>query len=271
MKVHELLEQSAQRWPTRPAVVDGLGALDYRALNDAVSDAQRRLEELGVEPGHGVGVMGRNGRSFIVGVFAALRCGATVLPLSPRLPQAELDSILAVARVHAVLDDVRGAPPVAGETAPVPVQGAAPMRFAWTSADRRRACVEVVDDAAFVRFTSGTTGESKGVVLSHQGVIERTAAANRGLALTDADVVVWVLPMAFHFFVSICLYLRVGATIVVCPDHFAETILEQADRHGGTFLYAAPLHYRLLAADTTWHGVPCPVRRAVSTSIALPP
>jgi len=75
--------------------------------------------------------------------------------------------------------------------------------------------------------------------------------------------------MAFHFFVSIILYLRVGATIVVCPDHLAETILEEANRHRGTLLYASPLHYRLLAADAS--GVRFEsLRRAISTAITLP-
>jgi acyl-coenzyme A synthetase/AMP-(fatty) acid ligase len=76
--------------------------------------------------------------------------------------------------------------------------------------------------------------------------------------------------MAFHFFVSIVLYLQVGATIAICPDHLAETLLDVTRRQGGTFVYASPLHYRLLAADASGRRAPT-LRRAVSTSAALAP
>ena len=73
-----------------------------------------------------------------------------------------------------------------------------------------------------MRFTSGTTGTSKGVVLTHRDVLERTRAANSGLGLTCEDKILWVLPMAYHFYVSIILYLEVGATVIVSADYLAE-------------------------------------------------
>ncbi len=270
MGVYEFLERSAAQWPYRSAVIDRHGEVDYRTLHEQVAEVREQLRRMGVEAGHAVGVMARNGLGFIAGAFAALGCGATVLPISPALRRAELDALLREARVHAVLHDGTGPDPEGGERSEVAIPGRAPLRLTWTGAERGDPCVGIVPDAAFVRFTSGTTGLAKGVVLSHRGVIERTAAANRGLGLTCEDVIIWVLPMAFHFFVSIALYLRVGAAIVVCPDHFAETLLAEANRHRGTFLYAAPLHYRLLVADRSGKRFET-LRRAVSTAIALPP
>src|ERR1035437_235221 len=105
-----------------------------------------------------------------------------------------------------------------------------------------------VPDAAFLRFTSGTTGAAKGVILTHQGVLERTRAANAGLGLTPRDRVLWVLPMSYHFYASILLYLEAGSTIVVGPDYLAESILEAAWKHEATFLYVTPMHVRMLSA-----------------------
>jgi len=65
------------------------------------------------------------------------------------------------------------------------------------------------------------------------------------------------------------LYLSCGCTIVVCRDHLAETVLADANRHGATFLYAAPMHYQMLAADTSGLGFP-ELKRAISTSFGLP-
>lgn len=143
------------------------------------------------------------------------------------------------------------------------------MDFAWSGLDRNRPCVGITSDAAFVRHTSGTTGKARGVVITHTGVLERTAAANRGLTIGCDDTIVWVLPMAFHFFVSIVLYLRYGATIAICPDHFAGTLLDVANRHGGTLLYASPFHYRLLASDESPARFDT-LQRAISTSSLLP-
>ena len=101
-------------------------------------------------------------------------------------------------------------------------------------------------DAAFIRPSSGTTGRSKGVVISHRAVFERIDAANQGLKLNEEDKVLWVLPMAFHFLVSIILYIKYGTGIIISDDFYAESVLENANKHKATMLYASPLHYRLL-------------------------
>jgi acyl-CoA synthetase (AMP-forming)/AMP-acid ligase II len=269
-KVQQILAHSAEAWPQRAAVVDGRGVLDYGTLRQLTEDVRRQLQERGISEGHGVGVMARNGRSFIIGAFAALGCGATVLPMSNRLRKAEWEALREAAPLHAVFDDLSGPRLLGDHGHDVEVGGGPPMRLTWTGADRAKPFVDIVPDAAFVRFTSGTTGDCKGVVLSHATVLERISAANRGLALSCEDTVVWVLPMAFHFFVSIVLYLQVGATIAICPDHLAETLLNVTRRQGGTFVYASPLHYRLLAADASGRRAPT-LRRAVSTSAALAP
>ena len=62
---------------------------------------------------------------------------------------------------------------------------------------------------AYLRFTSGTTNRRKGVILGHDAILERLKAANRGLEIvTPADRILWLLPMAHHFVVSILLYLE---------------------------------------------------------------
>ena len=122
---------------------------------------------------------------------------------------------------------------------------------------------------AFIRFSSGTTGRSKGIVLSHERLVERIRAANRGLRITPEDRVVWILPMAHHFAVSIMLYLLNGATTVVVKSHLAEDVLSAARAHAGTVLYGAPFHHALLAAERS--GLPWPtLRLAVSTAATLP-
>ena len=128
-----------------------------------------------------------------------------------------------------------------------------------------------IKDAAFVRFTSGTTGQSKGVVLTHRDVLERTRAANSGLRLTGEDKILWVLPMAYHFYVSIILYLEVGATVIVNADYLAENILDAAAKHQATFLYVTPMHVRMLNGEKSGRALPPSLKRVMSVSSRLDP
>jgi long-chain acyl-CoA synthetase len=123
-------------------------------------------------------------------------------------------------------------------------------------------------DPAFIRFSSGTTGKAKGVVLSHATLLARIRAGNRRMEIGPADRVIWILPMAHHFAVSIMLYLLNGAVTVIVGSHLAEDLLTAGREHGGTVLYGAPFHHALLAAEPS--GRPWPgLRLAVSTAAPL--
>ncbi len=270
MNVSAIISRSADMWPEKTAVIDRHGRLDYRTLSANVLSLTDKLRKSGVEPGHGVGIMTRNSREFIIAAFAAMRSGATILPILHQIRRQELDGLLGTTGLHAVIDDGSGIRPSGGPFSDLEIAGADTLRLTWTDAGKTRLFADFVDDPAFVRFTSGTTGSSKGVVISHKGILERTAAANKGLALSSEDTVICVLPMAFHFLVSTVLYLEAGATIVICPDHLAGTILDLANMHSATFLYASPMHYRLLCADNSGRGLKS-LKRAVSTSSGLPP
>jgi acyl-coenzyme A synthetase/AMP-(fatty) acid ligase len=124
-------------------------------------------------------------------------------------------------------------------------------------------------DPAFIRFSSGTTGTSKGVILSHRTLLERVAAANRGLGIHAGDRILWLMPMAHHFAASIVLYLAQRATIVLVGSTLASDVLAAAHRHAATVFYGSPFHHAVLAADgsaLTWPSL----RLSVSTAAALP-
>jgi long-chain acyl-CoA synthetase len=128
--------------------------------------------------------------------------------------------------------------------------------------------VSHVEDAALIRFTSGTTGTAKGVILSHESINERVIAANRKLNLGPKDTVIWVLSMAYHFVVSILLYLRYGCRICICEEFLADVILDDVERCNGTFLYVSPTHIRMLAADTSARSLES-IHTVISTSTGI--
>ncbi|MGB0914806.1 MAG: class I adenylate-forming enzyme family protein, partial [Crocinitomicaceae bacterium] len=265
--VYRLLKDTALQWPDNPAIHDEFGTISFKSLELEVEKLKRELVAFGVAPGMGVGVMARNSRNFIIGVFAVLGCGAAVMPVSHQLKAAEINEILEKTKLHAVLDDYSGIQPL-DNADQVVAMGIGNMRFGLTGIPSDMVFASHVDSPAFIRYTSGTTGVSKGVVISNKSVLERTAAANKSLQLNENSNVVWVLPMAYHFVVSIVLYIRYGAAISIVKSFMAQSVLEMTNQFNGTMLYASPMQIRLLAADRSDAMMPS-LTKVISTSAGI--
>ena len=270
MNVYETLSHAARQWPDRPAIIEAGGSLDYQSLWLEIEALRVQLARRGVREGQGVGVRARNGRAFVIGALAALGCGAIVMPIHHQIKPDELAEMLARAPLWAILDDGSGPKETGKNTHRALLAGGNGLGFTRVEGPQDR-LAPWVRNAAFVRFTSGTTGAAKGVVLTHDAVLERIHAANSGLGLTREDRVLWVLPMAYHFYVSILLYLAAGAAIIVSADYLAESILDAAWRHEATFLYLTPMHVRLLTAESSGRSMPQALKRVMSVSSRLDP
>jgi len=123
---------------------------------------------------------------------------------------------------------------------------------------------------AFIRFTSGTTSVRKGVVLSHKTIRDRTDAVNKIFKITEKDTVLWLLPMAYHFAVTIMLFLRHGATIDIAIGIPYSNILKNLISDSITFTYATPFHYSEIIKTTDKSiKIPNKVRMMISTAMPL--
>lgn len=248
MNIFSIIHQAANKWGDKVAIYDEYGTLSFSALEKEVDQLTSKLKSLGVAEGNSIGVMARNSRQFIIGIFAGLGCGAVVMPLSHQMRKLEIEQIISEAELHFLIDDKSGQPPLEKVKEELDMTIGS-FRFSETSIEKTKPFAPHINNPAFIRFTSGTTGKSKGVVVSHKAVFERIEAANKALNLGSSDTVVWVLPMAYHFMVSIVLYINYGTAIAITKDFLAKTILEYTTKFNGTLLYASPMHIRMLAGD----------------------
>ncbi len=239
----------------RPALVADGVTITYGELLERVFKVAAWLDRCAGFRRSGVprvGLACGNGVDYIVLALGILRAGGCLVPLADELTEVERQEIIdRTALCGMIVGSSDGAQWVAFE-----------------SVDLANEAEFSALDPAFVRFSSGTTGASKGVVLSHSKLRERIVAANAALEIGPGDRVLWMLPMAHHFAVSIVLYLYHGACTVIGNSHLAEQVLETARATRATVIYGAPFHYALLAADQGNYPWP-DLRLAVTTAAPL--
>ena len=257
MNLNEFLTIAAGQWPEKAALIEEDTVLTYRDLQNQITRAQEQLSALSLPVGCRVGLRYPNSIAYVVLTFALWRINAVVIPIPIECTDEEVAEIIDAIQVEAILS-----PKSHQESVPV-----GPHCFVT-----RHTAPPRVDNhglnLAFIRFTSGTTSTRKGVALSHETIRDRVRSANKAFRIGSDDTVIWCLPMAHHFLITIVLYLSVGATIVLARHVVAKPFLEAINRWKGTVLYAAPFHFAMLARDTSGVQIPS-VRLAVSTTCAL--
>jgi len=280
-----LIAEIARRHPREAlAVVEGDRFVTHGELFDRAEPVATAIREAAATLGRRprVGLHHPNGLDYLVLAIGILLADACLVPLAEELTDAERDEITRTTALDFILTGAE-AEPVAGASrsspsgerpAPQPATPAPAPSFHLTRSPHATPPAFPEDHfqalaPAFIRFSSGTTGSSKGVVLSHTTLRARINAANGGMRLGPADRVLWMLPMAHHFAVSIVLYLHSGAVTLLAPSPDPAAVLDLARRHRATVIYGSPFHFAQLAADRgdfDWPGL----RLAVATAAALP-
>ena len=271
MNIFETIKQETQKIPRQTAVIEGDQRITYGQLIIAVGQVAGSLRQKGVDRFHRVGLLCNNSIDYIIASLAILSLSAAVVPVSPEQTPEEIETVIDRIDVDFLIAEPelrRG-----GFRDILQSPGFLHKKFIIVKRTiRERPKAEYFRiNPAFIRFSSGTTGASKGVVLSHEAIIERTDAADKGLCITSHDTVLWVLSMSHHFVVTILLFLRRGATIVLCGQDYPNSIIEGITTYRGTFIYASPFYYCLLSRTDMLSGDALQhIRLAVSTAMKLP-
>ena len=177
--------------------------LTYGALRDDASRVAAGLAARGVEPGHSVAIMLPTSREFFVGFFGVLCAGGVPVPIYPPARPSLLEEHLR--RQSGILDNS-----LATVLITIPeARGFARLLRAASPSLREIVSVEDLaapappiaiarpgpQDVAFLQYTSGSTGNPKGVILTHANLLANIRAMGRAVAVAPTDVFVSWLPL----------------------------------------------------------------------------
>ena len=244
--------------PDKTALIDGASgrSYDYATLQSMVQLVAGGLAARGFGPGDVLMILAPNIPEYAIALHGALTCGGTVTTVNPTYTAREVrhqieDSgatwlftippFIPLAREAMAGGSTIGKIVVLGETEPAddvmdalellagdPYEGHAP--------------VDPAETVAVLPYSSGTTGNPKGVMLTHRNLVGNLVQGEGLVASEPDDVVVAVLPF-FHLYglqILINLDLRLGATTVSLPRFDLEQFLGVLQDHAVTRAYLVP-------------------------------
>jgi long-chain acyl-CoA synthetase len=274
MNLSSKLHETAKSMASKPAYYFMGQATTYAELDGAITKFASGLEKLGVKQGDHIALLLGNSPHFVIGMYGALRLGATVIPINPIYTADEIGYILNNGDVKVVVA-LDMAIPLA-EKMHTLLPKVEKFIFCETSENgisqqaadnlslypKMKSFSEVVasgdlsfqgpelqeEDTAIILYTSGTTGRPKGAMLSHKNLFSNASDIGEYLKMNDQDRVVTTLPM-FHVFcltVALNAPLLRGATLLIVPRFSPKEIFELAKEYEPTVFAGVPTMYNFL-------------------------
>jgi long-chain acyl-CoA synthetase len=252
----EVLEKTAHRQPHKTAIITKDEEVTFAALNQRVHGMAANLQQTGIRQGDRVGVLLPNCAAIPLSYFATQKIGAVTVILDARLKGKELQGVLKDAAVKLLIvhQQLRAeADEACKELGRIPlwvVNGEGDenfeKRFSVPAAPASLLQLRA-DDDALILYTSGTTGEPKGVVLSYRNLAQYPGVMGE-TAITDASTIRGcILPMSHIVGPIVCNDLAdKGFTLVIFDQINPVTLLEGIQQHRVTVFESVPIVFQLL-------------------------
>ncbi len=263
----DFLREVARSRGDAPALLDDAGSrLTYRELDRRCDQVANLLTERGAGPGSRVAILFRNQLEVIELIFGTMRAGAVPVPLSTRLPPADLrrivddsDAGILVAsdrllEAAAAIREGDGAHPSPSRLVHVlvdaddPPFGESYPAALRQSADSFETRETAPDDIAMQPYTSGSTGMPKGVLLTHGGTWWCVNMLRRVMLLEPSERALVAVPL-YHkngMLGAVKPFLMSGASVVILRRFDPVDALRTIERFRVTYVTGVPAMYKLL-------------------------
>jgi amino acid adenylation domain-containing protein len=271
-RVHELFEERVLAHPDAVAAVHGDMQWSYRQLNARANQLARALLGRGLTREGVVAVVTERNLDWMAAVLAIFKAGGAYLPIEPHFPADRIARMLSRAGCRLVLTE-RGSTATLDEALEsLPEVHTLYIGAAYGSsyADSDLGVVVAPDQLAYVYFTSGSTGEPKGVMCEHAGMLNHMFAKIHDLGISEGQVVAQTAPQCFDISLwQLISALLVGGRSLVIEQ---ETILDArrfVDKlvdGGVAIVQVVPSYLEVVLSYLTQHPRELPDLRYVSVT-----
>jgi long-chain acyl-CoA synthetase len=268
-KLQSLLTNSAERAPEAPVFIGAAGTTTYAELARRSGRFAAGLRRIGLGRGDRVAVLIDGHVDYLVAYYGAAKAGCVVVPLSAETRQKPLCHALRHSGARAVVLDGENARYLSGQAGSLPELQHVVLRKPEAIEDAGHfALLDIAelhdggaelhdggaggDDLLSIVYTSGTTGEPKGVMLSHRNLVANVRSIVSYLELDGQHRVAMVLPFHYVYGNSVLhTHVAAGASIVHIGDTmFPAAVIEAMQTHACTGLSGVPATFaRLLSAE----------------------
>jgi malonyl-CoA/methylmalonyl-CoA synthetase len=261
MNLAQLLSETASRHPDKPAVVFEGTSHSYRAFDRQVERYSAMLRAEGVGKGDRVAIQLPKRIEFLFLHFAILSVGAITLPLNADYRAGEVEYFLLDSgsslfvtdgerflRAADAIRGLRGIRTLLVDVAVMEGAGSLPDRLARAPATFQRVYPAGGDDVAMICYTSGTTGKSKGAMITHRNLVSNMLALSEAWEWTEKDVLLHVLPLFHVHGLNVATHgsLYAGSTIVLHEKFEPQRAWEALEKERCTLLMGVPTIYQRL-------------------------
>jgi amino acid adenylation domain-containing protein len=210
--IQQLFAAQVRRTPEYPAVVCEGKRLSYIRLNQRANRLARLLRKQGMQPGKAAVIAVERSLELVIAVLAVLKTGGAYLPVDASYPKKRIEYILKDSCSDILLTNIEGMYSNWPGIGLIDLNN--PGGYEEADSDFPSSCKST--DAAYIVYTSGTTGKPKGVVVPHRCVVNFITGLGRSIVFTDRDAILSLTTVSFDIFgLETLLPLSRGAKVVI--------------------------------------------------------
>lgn len=259
--IYDLLEETTEKYPTRVALISDYEIeLTYEELKKDVDKLAGSWMSMGLEKNEKIGLMLPNTHYYVISYYAAMKLGLIVVQINPYYTSRELLEIVNDSELnYLVVEEVNEE-----KTQNLESLHHFKCSFLTESSTERKYVIECMiegasltsekptidpeEDIAIIQYTSGTTGQMKGVMLTHSNIVAnvfQSYAVYGGTMEKGKEVFLTAIPL-YHVYSmtsSMNLGIYIGATNVLMNSYHVDGLLEKIKKFRPTYLPAVPRIY----------------------------